>query len=73
MNVLGKISPKIKIIIDIKIIIEKLFQPTDKKCNVAKVVATMFETLVPIKIKNKNISFSFIIFWWYAIRYILTE
>ena len=47
----------------IKRIIERLLQPADKKYKVAKVVATIFETLVPSRIKNKNISFSLIIFW----------
>ena len=42
--------------------IEKLVQvPNDKRYKVAKVVATIFETLVPSRIKNKYISFSFII------------
>lgn len=61
INVFGSISPNIKMINEIKIMIDRLFQPTDKKCNVAKVVATIFDTLVPSKIKNKNISFSLII------------
>ncbi len=63
INVLGKISPNIKIIIEIKITILILFQPADKRCNVAKVVAIIFERLVPNKIKNKNTSFSLMIFW----------
>ena len=57
MKVLGKISPKIKIINEISIIIEELLQPTSKKCNVANVVAAILETFVPNKIKNKKISF----------------
>ena len=44
------------------IIIEELPQPTSKKCNVAKVVATILETFVPNKIKNKKISFLLIMF-----------
>ncbi len=51
-------------IMEIKRMIEKLVQvPNDKRYKVAKVVATIFETLVPSRIKNKNISFSLIIFW----------
>ena len=40
--------------IEINNIIERLLQPKFKKCSVAKVVATIFETFVPNKIKNKN-------------------
>ena len=56
MKVLGKISPKIKIINEINIIIDEGCQLTFKKCNVANVVATILETFVPSKIKNKKIS-----------------
>ena len=46
---------------DIIIIIDELFQPWDKKYKVANVVAIIFETVVPSKIKNKKISFLLII------------